>query len=316
MGRRILVSSAIIAMLVMGMPLTFAQAWSGSVSLSPYNAYQGETTQFTLTFEEERGDSTDIEWIFAHFCWQSGSYGYYFKEDDGSKVSVSAYGSRSFSRYVSVSESTLGSCLVEIEVRAKAVGDWWTEEKDFTDLINIKSIPPLQISASGNPNSGDSPLTVSFSTSVSGGLSPHSYSWSFGDGGSSSQKNPSHTYDSPGTYTAKVTVRDGASNQQTKSDTITIHVSEPPSGGGGGGGGGGSGGGGTGEGGYTAAVGSEFLILVVVLIIVGIIIAVALKGRKKSPTVYQAPKPQETYTQQQPYPAEQSQQPGELPPDS
>ena len=34
------------------------------------------------------------------------------------------------------------------------------------------------------------------------------YAWDFGDGGTSLRQNPDHTYTQPGTYTAKVTVKD------------------------------------------------------------------------------------------------------------
>jgi len=50
---------------------------------------------------------------------------------------------------------------------------------------------------SADPVSGIAPLTVSF-TDLSTGAS--SWSWDFGDGDTSSAQNPTHTYDSPGTY--------------------------------------------------------------------------------------------------------------------
>ncbi|MCK4443829.1 MAG: PKD domain-containing protein [Thermoplasmata archaeon] len=304
MRGRTLVSLAIVTLLVLGFPVTFGQAWDGTVNFTPYTVYQGETTQFTVKVNEERGDSTDIYWVTVNFCWMSSGFVYYFKDDDGSKVSMSAHGSRSFSEYITVSQSSLGSCTVKVKVHAKAVGDWWAETSTFSTSINVKSIPPLQVSASGNPNSGDAPLTVHFSTSVSGGLTPYSYSWTFGDGSSSSQKSPTHTYSSPGTYTAKVTVRDDAWNEQTKSDSITVHVSESSSGGGGSGGGS-SGDDSSGDG-YTATFGSGFLVLLVILLIVAVVVAVALKGRKKRPAVHQAYLPQETYSAQHPYQPEQT----------
>jgi PKD repeat protein len=51
------------------------------------------------------------------------------------------------------------------------------------------------------------------------------YTWDFGDGGSSFEQNPSHTYAEPGTYTAKVTVSDGAGASAEK--TIEITVTDP-----------------------------------------------------------------------------------------
>jgi PKD repeat protein len=50
-----------------------------------------------------------------------------------------------------------------------------------------------------------------------------SYAWTFGDGGTSTAANPSHTYTSAGTYTARLTVTDN--NNASASGAITIIVS-------------------------------------------------------------------------------------------
>ncbi len=81
----------------------------------------------------------------------------------------------------------------------------------------------LSCAASANPTSGTAPLPVSFTSSVSGGTSPYSYDWTFGDGGTSTSASPSHTYNSAGSYTARLTVTD--SKSATCSKTIVITVS-------------------------------------------------------------------------------------------
>jgi endonuclease/exonuclease/phosphatase family metal-dependent hydrolase len=84
--------------------------------------------------------------------------------------------------------------------------------------------PSVSISAS--PTSGNSPLFVTFSSSAhdSDGFIT-SYSWTFGNGATSSVPNPTVTYQSAGTYTARLTVTDddGASS----SATVQINVSSP-----------------------------------------------------------------------------------------
>jgi hypothetical protein len=254
-------------------------AWTGSVSLSPYNVYQGEPTEFTLTVYNTGSSSMDVYWVWVHFCWQSSSYGYYFKADDGSTVTIPGDSSHDFTKMVTVSESRLGSCEEEVRVRAQAVGDWWAETKYFTEFINIKEIPVLQVSATGNPNTGTAPLTVYFDTFESGGLSPCTYSWAFGDGSTSDEKDPVHTYAAPGTYTAKVTVTDGAHNSQTVSDSITVTVTGTGTGGGGGGL----------IGGMDAL--TLLLILSIIIIVVVVAVAVILGLRKRPPEPSQFPPP-------------------------
>jgi PKD repeat protein len=87
----------------------------------------------------------------------------------------------------------------------------------------IQGSTPLSATASGSPKTGNAPLTVAFTGSASGGTAPYSYSWNFGDGSAASTaQNPSHTYNSAGTYTATLTVTDSSSPAKTATTTVTI----------------------------------------------------------------------------------------------
>lgn len=86
---------------------------------------------------------------------------------------------------------------------------------------------PLDCAASATPQSGPAPLTVQFEAAASGGRLPYAYNWDFGDGGSSSEQNPNHTYDTPGDYTARLTVMDAKGNA-SQEETIRISVACPP----------------------------------------------------------------------------------------
>ncbi len=82
--------------------------------------------------------------------------------------------------------------------------------------------PPIA-SITATPTSGTAHLTISFigsGTDKDGSISK--YYWTFGDGESSNTKNPSHTYQTSGTYTAKLTVTDNEGS--TDSSTIKIYV--------------------------------------------------------------------------------------------
>ena len=82
--------------------------------------------------------------------------------------------------------------------------------------------PPVA-GASASPTSGTAPLTVAFTgTGSDSDGTVVSYEWTFGDGTSSTAQNPTHIYNSPGTYTATLTVTDD--DEATGSDSVAIIV--------------------------------------------------------------------------------------------
>jgi len=97
----------------------------------------------------------------------------------------------------------------------------WGEVEDYTVILTGSggNVPP-------NANftyTADS-LTVTFtdtSTDSDGTISTRS--WNFGDGATSTAQNPTHTYESPGTYTVQLTVTDngGATDSESKSVTVS-----------------------------------------------------------------------------------------------
>ncbi len=74
---------------------------------------------------------------------------------------------------------------------------------------------------SGVPVSGYAPLSVSFNDQSSG--IPTSWNWNFGDGATSTAQNPTHVYDTVGTYTVTLTAaNDVGSDAEVKSAYITV----------------------------------------------------------------------------------------------
>jgi PKD repeat protein len=76
-----------------------------------------------------------------------------------------------------------------------------------------------------DPVQGSAPLVVRFSAQITdpdGDSSNVSHVWAFGDGGFSAEKNPAHTYNAPGVYTATLTVKDAKGGTTTKTVTITV----------------------------------------------------------------------------------------------
>lgn len=89
----------------------------------------------------------------------------------------------------------------------------------YQDLVGY--IPPT-VSISATPLNGKPPLTVNFTGIGKSDGTVVSYTWNFGDGTTSNQQSVSHTYETPGSYTAtfKVTNDKGA----TGSANVTINV--------------------------------------------------------------------------------------------
>ena len=96
---------------------------------------------------------------------------------------------------------------------------------------HVNSPPVAQAIAS--PNFGPAPLQVQFTSLGTADIDgdPLEYIWDFGDGDGSTLENPSHTYTSPGQYTAELTVRDPDGEENTAALTIwaeTTGIPTPP----------------------------------------------------------------------------------------
>ena len=112
----------------------------------------------------------------------------------------------------SVSYATPGSYDVTLVI-TNTVG---TDQITITDYVTIEDTPTI------SPSFTTSALSVNFSSMASGA---DVVSWDFGDGNTSGLINPTHTYTTPGSYTASVT----ASNQcGTVTETVTVTVDLVP----------------------------------------------------------------------------------------
>jgi len=81
---------------------------------------------------------------------------------------------------------------------------------------------PVQANFDAAPTVGPAPLTVKFTNTSSGSF--YNCTWDFGDGATSSVENPSHTYDTPGSYTVKLKAEGpGGKDCEEKVDLITVY---------------------------------------------------------------------------------------------
>jgi PGF-pre-PGF domain-containing protein len=99
------------------------------------------------------------------------------------------------------------------------------------DLKYATGFAPLLLNFTASPRNGTAPLLVEFSDTSTGGL-PLLWNWSFGDGtwfntSDTALKNPLHVYETPGTYTVNLTIRN-FSVTSTLSRMDFIIVVNPP----------------------------------------------------------------------------------------
>lgn len=186
--------------------------------------YQGVSTTFTITVVNNIGDPITVANVMVDFDWDGDTSSNGWDLDFGPGT-VPPGDSATFSQSITPPSATPGTYQVEVQVRGSAPGDGSVGACNFLPgNVELRSLPPLSVTASGTPTSGNVPLPVAFSATVSGGSSPYSYSWTFGDGGTSTAQNPGHTYGRPGTYIARVTVQDSVGSMVSRDVTITVTV--------------------------------------------------------------------------------------------
>jgi PKD repeat protein len=149
----------------------------------------------TVTFRDtSTGNPSQIAWSFG----------------DGSPTSERSNPSHTY--------QTPGTYTVELTARNKRGAS--------TAQLVVKAevpLPPAAVAA-GAPLAGRPPLTVRFQSRSTGG--PSKVEWRFGDGSPISEEpSPTHTYRTPGTYTAELTARDRYGGATTA--RLTVKVEQP-----------------------------------------------------------------------------------------
>jgi len=113
--------------------------------------------------------------------------------------------------------SAMASLYASVAAVAAAINHLMIEAASSSSVL-----PTLAITGAASATSGTTPFYISFICSSSGGVPPYTYSWAFGDGAVSNQQNPSHVYNTAGTFNATVTVTDSVSNSTQWTEIITV----------------------------------------------------------------------------------------------
>ncbi|MHA2022886.1 MAG: PKD domain-containing protein, partial [Candidatus Thorarchaeota archaeon] len=97
---------------------------------------------------------------------------------------------------------------------------------DGGNIDVIQDVYPVA-KADATPKSGLEDLTVQFTCDGTGGNGELSYSWDFGDGFSVYERNPTHTYTTPGQYFAFCTVTDEDGDNDKDGGDINVYEPQP-----------------------------------------------------------------------------------------
>ncbi len=101
----------------------------------------------------------------------------------------------------------------------------------YNDIANsgysneASATTPCDVVAAFNANltSGCAPLSVNFTDQSSPQSGATAWSWNFGDGGTATTQNPTHVFNTPGTYTVTLTAISASCNDaETKTNYITV----------------------------------------------------------------------------------------------
>lgn len=94
------------------------------------------------------------------------------------------------------------------------------------NLLNF--LAPVINNVNGIPYKGCTPYTANLSANFTSPEPVTTYLWSFGDGTTSSSANPSHTYNTAGTYDITLTITTANGCSVTKTFTEAIKIDPPP----------------------------------------------------------------------------------------
>lgn len=245
-----------------------AADWSGTISQNTSTLYAFTTARIVYTFTSTGTQGwTSIMHFKVYFDWMPSGIYYGLGPVDP----IPDGGSANFYLNLTV-PNAVGSHTQTINVTTMAEGDPVSTARNYTATIRIVSIPPLQLSIAANRSTGQAPLSVSFTSTLTGGLGTVWYYWTFGDGGISTSANPSHTYQSSGTYTVAVLAMDAYGNQKTATTTVSVTAVA------------------TGGGGVAPEGGLIVFGIIALVVVIAAVAVVALRLRRPSPPT-QPPSP-------------------------
>lgn len=122
---------------------------------------------------------------------------------------------------IAISPTHVYTAVGSYTVVLTATGPHGTDAESKPGYITV-SDPPPQADFASSATGGVVPHTVAFTSTLGGGPAT-SYQWAFGDGDTSTISMPSHTYDTPGTYTVTLTaIGPGGSDAESRMGYVCV----------------------------------------------------------------------------------------------
>ncbi|MBI0583289.1 MAG: PKD domain-containing protein [Methanomassiliicoccus sp.] len=225
-------SIAIVSMLllmatVLVVPAPAQAVWrdASTLAITPGELYPGENAEITYTLtipQPEGADSLTITRIEVLYSWNILP----IPLTTPSAPATSFPFTYTFTNTVSVPANTaLGDQTGAIAVSAYINSDFANPTtKSFSHEFSVSA--PLAATATATPTAGQAPQKVDFDVTASGGSGGYKYLWDFGDGKTSTNRNPSNTYTTGGTFAPRVTVTDSLGRNVTAS-TASVTIGSP-----------------------------------------------------------------------------------------
>jgi len=178
-----------------------------------------------------RQEDFSVTWDGYLLVPAEADYSFTLTSDDGSYLWVDEvqlidngglHGSRAYSATTRLTAGYHHIVVKMYENTGTAVADL-----SYSPAGTIWHIPSAAPTAdfTGTPRVGTAPVTVQFTDASTDATA---WAWTFGDGGTSALQNPSHTYNSAGSYTVTLTSTNAfGSNTATKAGYVTLGALAP-----------------------------------------------------------------------------------------
>lgn len=185
-------------------------------SLAPNPIIQGQPLNVSVDLANYGAENFNGNLFLGLYNATTYAYSETIEQINGSQLTAGYYNTFSFS--TSNITSPPGNYLLYLFYEKNGTTCWiQAPENLFANPLTIQvTAQPLVANFTASPTTLCIGNSVNFSDLTTG--SPTGWSWNFGDGNSSTSQNPSHTYNTAGTYTVSLTVTNA-----TSSDSYSIN---------------------------------------------------------------------------------------------